>query len=163
MMLQKKLSEMDTNEIQITNNILFRTENRLLDIYAGVTERALKALFLINGGGVVTLLAYLHDTSVANLKLILSLAAFLLGLLMTVVVVAVDYYVCLKSLRNFTVNLQRFNNDNIKLDEAQHYTTPSLSIITKLTVYLGYTAALLFLSGCVLGVAGYFTIVKNII
>jgi hypothetical protein len=163
MMLQKKLSEMDPNEIQITNNILFRTENRLLDIYAGVTDRALKALFLINGGGVVTLIAYMHDSSVVNIKLIASLAAFLLGLLLTVMVVAVDYYVCLESLRNFAANLQRFNNDKIKLDEAQHYTTRSLSVVTKTTVYLGYAAALLFLTGCSLGVAGYFNVVKNII
>jgi hypothetical protein len=156
-MLGKKLNEMNTSEIQITNNIIYRTHDRLLNIYAGVTERALKALFLINGGGVVALLAYLHDSSplVFN-KLICSLTCFLLGLVLTVVLVALDFYVCLNYLNNYTLNLTSFNHGEIKLEDVQHYSTRPLSKLTKFTVYVGYTAALLFLAGCVFGVLGFF-------
>jgi hypothetical protein len=156
-MQRKKLTEMDTSEIQITNNIIYRTHDRLLNIYAGVTERALKALFLINGGGVVALLAYLHDSSpLVSTKLLLSLGCFLMGLILTVILVALDFYVCLNYLNNYTANLKHFNHGEIELEEVQNYSTRPLSKLTTFTVYVGYTAAILFLIGCLFGVLGFF-------
>jgi hypothetical protein len=157
-MINKNLSEMNENEIQITNNIVFRTQDRLLNIYAGVTERALKALFLINGGGVVAMLAYLNDSATAtNNKMLVALGCFLTGLVFTVLVVAVDYYVCFKSLNNYSANLRRFNRGEIKLEETQNYSSKGLSDLTVFTVFSGYFAAVLFLTGCACGVMGYFT------
>jgi hypothetical protein len=161
-MQRKKLSEMDTHEIQITNNIIYRTQDRLLNIYSGVTERALKALFLINGGGVVALLTYLHDSSPFIMtKLILSLSCFLLGLIMTVFLVAIDFYVCLNFLNKYTANLRTFNSDEMRLEEIQNYATPGLSKITRATVYMGYMAGLLFLAGCAFAVTGFFSLMLH--
>lgn len=124
-MLEKKLNEMNPLEIQIADNIIQRTLDRLLVMYGGVSERGIKALFLINGGGIVAMLAFLHDSYTnKNIYLLLSLGCFLLGLILTVMLVGIDYYIGMRFLNNYTSNINKLNNGEIKLRETQNYTTP---------------------------------------
>ena len=61
-MLRKKLKDMNNEEKSITDKITFEIMNELKSTYAGAAERGQKCLFLLNGGGVVTILAYMHTT-----------------------------------------------------------------------------------------------------
>lgn len=113
-MLGKKLNEMNPAEVQLTDTIVQRTLDRLSVMYAGVSERGIKALFLINGGGIVTMLAYFHEPSVEkNILLFLSFVCFLLGLMLTVILVGIDYYIGMKFLNNYSSNIKNLTMEKL--------------------------------------------------
>jgi len=49
-----------------------RVSDLLFEVYSSATEKAIKALLLINSGGIITILTYLHKEG-ANCLLISSL------------------------------------------------------------------------------------------
>lgn len=155
-MQQKRLPELNMNEVQIADNIIQRTLDRLLKIYNGVSERGIKALFLTNGGGVVTVLAYLHNSSSAyNSCLVVSLCLFLIGLGLTVLLVGFDHYLSLNSLKNYNDNIIRYNNGKINLADTLIITNKCLTKIGKAIIPIGYVSAILFFIGTIFGMYGY--------
>ncbi|MBV8802243.1 MAG: hypothetical protein JO131_04635 [Gammaproteobacteria bacterium] len=92
-----------------TSNII-REESNVNSLYLGCAERAIKALFLINGGGVITVLTYIyHATTLsANLFTSISLVAFLIGLALVFNVVARDFYYIKDKSIEFKDDIQYF-------------------------------------------------------
>ena len=84
---------------------ILRINSSHLTQYNGATERAIKALFLINSGGIIAILAYLYKDTLpfcSKTLFILSLTLFLIGLLFAFAVVTFDYFGCLARMNGTT-------------------------------------------------------------
>jgi hypothetical protein len=159
-MQNKRLNEMDvsSNEPQLAFSILQQTRNYFLTTYAAVTERSINTLLLVNGGGVVTVLAYLHASArTNNVCLTFAWISYLTGIFFTISVVACDQYVCTRYLKTHVTNVQQFNLNAISLADAQVVSTPNLEKIATFSYPCGWLALAWFFVGCVLGLEGYFS------
>lgn len=97
---------------------------RLINIYMTSTQHGINTMFLINGGGIVTLLAYLSSPNIKiNFYLIISLCFFILGLCISVVVVMADYFLCRQSVINFNKNLEYYSEGYIDIRAALKYSS----------------------------------------
>lgn len=113
---EKMVQEMNMEELQQANFYTVRTADKLMTAYLGCVERIIKSLFLINAGGVVTILTYLHQSDISyNVKKLLdkSLKAFLAGLFFALVLVSIDYFLMLTRVNKFNGDIENFREGKI--------------------------------------------------
>ena len=154
MMQEKCISEMNVDE-KIKAETIF---NRSIDIhltgFLGATDRVVKALFLINGGGVVTLLSYLHGLPTAHChSLLWSLGMFLLGVFLIGIIVVLNFDISLINFNKFINNFKRFFHNETIFSNTQKIGVSV--VITKMLLILGHLSFVCFLIGVGVGLYGY--------
>ena len=159
-MLDLKISEMHNSQITQCDAITQRTLDRILKSYSDITTICVNSLFLINGGGVVTLLTYFKLAEFKNTSLKFSLFCFLAGLILTVIHVALDYNICRTYLKNFLSNLNNFNNDHINLRSLLKFDNNFTRNSSNIVLFLAHFSAILFIIGCTLGIYSYLEFCK---
>lgn len=89
----KNINDMEFTEREAAISNIIRSEDGLLKLYLGCAERLMNALFLINSGGAVALIAFLHliQNPAKKWWIAFSLIVFLIGLVCAFVLVGADY------------------------------------------------------------------------
>ncbi len=106
-----RFNNMDPNQQQNIISIILRHDEVLRTIFLGSIERIIKALFLVNAGGLITLLAYLykdHVTMNARVLFNTSLNWFLFGFIFAFIVVISDYLSLLFRTKNYNKQTSQF-------------------------------------------------------
>lgn len=131
----------------------------LLEQYNFATKQIIKALFLINSGGVITILAYWYRGAKGCSTLLLgsSLGMFLIGLILAFILVAADYFLCKHRVESFNSNmLQLYNNSitpSLIPDFNGHHPAPKYALtIVIIGIISGAAAGL----GIFFGILGFF-------
>lgn len=125
--VNKKINEMEPSQRDIAVGNIIREEVDIFQVYMGCAERLIKSLFLLNSGGVVTLLAYLHDklssVDVDNQVwcLSISLRLFILGLMSAFFLVVADYFFLGKRLFNYMKQSREFLDDKISFSKINRF------------------------------------------
>lgn len=115
-----KFSEMDANTKMNAIIELTQVKNDLFKIYQYCSEQVTKSLFLVNSGGIITLLAFIHSNpSLKNHGLTLALFSFICGLISDFTLVIYDYFVILSKSNQFKTDLEKFYNNYIPLTEIK--------------------------------------------
>ena len=155
-----RLDEMNpnTNENQWAIWNILRAEENLKSIYFGCVERSIKALFLLNSGGTITILAYIYhaQNSCAKALLSIGLILFLLGLLFAVSVVGFDYFLFLKKLRQYNRDIRTFFAFQLPFNRIQEFSPNQNDKAGLIGVWLGIISLVFALLGIAFGLLGYF-------
>lgn len=148
-----EMNEVQKNEIK---GILFYARNLIVTYYFNVVERAIKLLSIINGGGTITILTFIHSTSSKiNWMLNFSLIAFLFGIILLLILVALDYQQELCRINDFDIDIREFYSNKTSLDEIRHFKLPRDK---NWVAYIGYASGSVAAIGIGAGIYGYFTI-----
>lgn len=155
-----QFSKMDgTGQNLATANIIREADN-VNALYIGCSERAIKSLFLLNSGGAVTILAYIHNNlDSLNVFIKISLVIFLLGLVLAFDVVARDFYYIQKKSLEFHSDVRKFLSSNIPFNGIRRF-QPNHELVenhAKITIKLGEISAYCIVWGIFFGLLGYFT------
>ncbi|VEB35519.1 hypothetical protein [Legionella cherrii] len=133
--------------------LVFRQEENLKSLYLGSVERSLKTLFLLNAGGVVTVLAYIKKTNYcAKTLLYITLIIFLLGLLSALLVTFLDFKNSYDSYMQYQNNLKEYFSNKIVYQKVNEFTGTDIRHIIR----IGYFSALCIPAGLLFGLIGYF-------
>ncbi len=148
-MLKKNIDKMSEIEKREAKKAFEKYESLLFEIYLGATERAIKAMFITNGGATVAILAYLHGLgTTAPRNLWGALGCFVLGLIIAVVLVGIDYYICLKNMNNFRARVGKFHMGEANLNET--FILNQSRFLTWILIVSGFISGLLFIVGCLI-------------
>lgn len=149
-MLYQDLTKEEQTQLSFALNRQF--EN-LKNLYLESVERSIKTLFLLNAGGVVTVLAYLFKLSHSCSKslLILSLIAFIIGLLLALLVVVLDFRNADSSFTYYSSNMDKYFVSTISYQELNQFKL----INKKYIVNLGYVSGVCIPFGVLFGLIGY--------
>lgn len=163
----KKINDMELAEREVAVSNILRYEEVQRGIYLGCAERIVKSLFMVNSGGVVAVLTYLHPPNnmapIKELSLLSSLKFFLVGLLCAFILVACDYLVVSYRISNFNKQCAQFFNNssifsNIKAFQSSSFEDEYLEkMVYWLFVYgAGAVSFSCAIFGITIGVNGYF-------
>lgn len=156
-MLRKKIHEMDDLEKLKTESIVQNMLQLLLQAYNSATERGIKALFIANGGGLVTMLTYFYGLPCSKQKLLLlPLKLFLVGFIAAIIIVAIDYLMCLKNIFTYKQKVTRFAAGKINLEEMHNVYNWKNWIMLIVLVLLGCLSAIIFIAGCWIGIQNFY-------
>jgi hypothetical protein len=157
----KKYSELEPNQQAFLFQMLLREEDKNQHLYLGAVERAIKALFLLNSGGVVTILAYmsnLGNNGSFNYYLIGSLIIFLIGIISALIVVVIDYLFLLDRLNKFNEDTKKYLGNNISYNEIRQFNR-QCNVSRKIwyfSICSGFISLACIIVGIGLGMKGYF-------
>lgn len=155
----KKYSDLESEVKNLVFHTILREEERLLALFLGAAERAIKILFLLNAGGVATILAYIANKG-ANGLLIGSMLSFIVGIIAAMIVVGWDYQYTSNRFSNFQADAAKYLNDEILFYEIKQFKTKS-RWSSCIIVLIGYLSAACILIGIALGILGYLSNYKN--
>jgi uncharacterized membrane protein len=156
----KKYSELEPNLQAFLFQMLLKEEDKNQHLYLGAVERAIKALFLLNSGGVVTILAYMNhlgNSGSFNHFLIGSLIIFLIGIISALIVVVIDYLFLLDRLNKFNEDTKKYLENNISYNEMQFNQNCNVSHkMWYFSIFSGFFSLACIIAGIGLGMTGYF-------
>ena len=156
-LIPKKYSELNSEQ---RNNIFFyilRCEDALRNLYLGSVGRGIKALFLLNAGGTVTVLTYISDEEGWSKFLsIISLTTFLIGLLLTLIVVFFDFKFLYKDLENFKADINKYFSNEIPLKQIKYLFPEKNDLYKPMVIYCAYISTFCMPVGILFGLMGYF-------
>lgn len=111
----KKCGQMNNTERGLLYADVVRISDALLILYTGATERVIKSLFLINSGGIITILAYIYRGTSAASKNLLNYAfiMFLVGLILAFALVILDYFTCERRSKTFSTKIKELYEDQM--------------------------------------------------
>src|SRR5258708_5461588 len=155
-----KLNELSETQQQVMNNCIKIKEatNTLSNIYLCCMETTIKALFLLNAGGTVTVLAYMHQVMHIKQKTCLfsiSLVSFLAGLIFTFILVAYNFGSLYKRLKEFIDDIMNYRSNKIQFNEIKLFNLSEInSYKTKslIAICIGAIAGLLGIIGIATGI-----------
>lgn len=163
---EKRINEMSFPEREAAVTNILREKGAIYDTYIGCAERIIKALFLMNSGGVVTILAYLHGFKEAGAVkneywINLSLCVFLTGLVSAFILVACDYLIVNRGFTKYSSHTRKFLRNEISFSEIDWFKNDEISCYQRFIsfIFLYFTGALAFASaiaGIAFGLIGYF-------
>lgn len=158
----KYFKEMNESQQSSITNTLVRAENDLRTIYLGCTERLIKSLFLINGGGVIALLAYIYKNEI-QLSIIkkylfsVALITFLIGLCFTFILVICDFLFVFKKHNILRAEIFDFFDNKILVNRFSVFKRPNQKS-NQLIYIVGVLSCLCVCFGIIVGLCGYFSI-----
>src|SRR3990167_7198273 len=156
-MLEKKIHEMNELEKQKTESIAQNMLQLLIQTYNGATERGLKALFIANGGGLVTMLTYFYGLPCLKQKLLLlPLKLFLAGFIAAIIIVSIDYLICFRNVLSYKEKVKKFAVGKIALEEMQNLAGWKNWAFLIFLILLGCVSVVLFIAGCWLGIMNFY-------
>lgn len=134
--------------------LIFKQEENLKNLYLASVERGIKSLFLVNAGGVVTILAYIfkQNNSSAKSLLFLSLLSFLIGLMSALLVVFLDFKSMYSAYNNYCFKLKQFMSSEITYNQLNELKMMRTDYI----VWIGYLSLACIPLGVLFGLIGYF-------
>lgn len=167
----KERSVMDNNRINLKKytellpedkakifNVLFREHENNRNLYLGSAERAINTLFLLNTGGTVTLLAYLAPKKqpYINCFLISSLCTFIIGIILALIVVVIDFEYLRRNFTKFSVNMFKYLDGDMLYNEIRQFQQNAINILFNCSLWAGYLSLLCIILGIAFGLYGYF-------
>lgn len=156
---KKKFSSMEASEQYLATSNIIREDSNVNSLYMGAAERAINALFLMNSGGAITVLAYIYHASVPSAKLFLSisLVTFLLGVALVFNVVARDFYYIRNKSLEFKNDIQSFLLGKIPFSDIKRFQMQQpLDKAPTITLLCGNISAYCTIVGIFFGLLGYF-------
>lgn len=136
---------------------MIRTLDMLRDLYLGASERAIKSLALVNGGGVITMLSYIHAISPPNEYVKFSLYAFIGGFVLFFLIVLLEFKFCSSQFEKFAKQIRQFYKDEIGFSEIDIFNQEKKPFWkNNIPKWLGYLSFGLALVGIVLGLVGFY-------
>jgi hypothetical protein len=157
---KKFIRHMNKTEREYVKERVDMISDFLVQQYNGATERVIKSLFLINAGGVVTILTYLHNSSLAKCSKMLCAVAllfFIVGLVFSFMMVSLDYFSCYWRQNFFNKNVKNFFDDKVTLAEVPDLNGehPSQKMVGWLMGF-GIFSGAFSIFGIFFGLFGYF-------
>jgi hypothetical protein len=156
-------TEMKPDEKFCATSNIIRAQQDLNTIYFSCSERAIKSLFLINGGGIIAVLAYTHDKT-SNIFVTISLIIFLMGLILVLILVKNDFFYILQKAKNFNVDINEFLLGSKSFSKITHFhSTEAGDKNVQSTICLGKISYWCTIIGIVSGILGYMLVTYNLI
>src|SRR5437879_5476950 len=121
LMIGKRISELPKELQNFAMEHASRAGYAIQSSYYEKEERLVKSLLMINSGGVVIMMSYLHVKCFLNNWLITSLITFLAGLIFSLILLVCDYYHWKGQLCRFSEDSGKFQNDQSTWDEIRHF------------------------------------------
>lgn len=146
-------SKLDYEQKNYIHTLLFRREDLIRSMYFESVERSIKTLFLLNAGGIITILANIvrNGSTCSKIMFITSLIIFLLGLHLSLLTVLLDFRSRKRMFFNFISKAKDYLADKIPYKDINEDKNISPHII----VYIGYAAAICIPIGIFFGLFGY--------
>jgi membrane-associated protease RseP (regulator of RpoE activity) len=158
-MTDKDISKLKYNQLtpEQQNGIfflIFKQEENLKNLYLATVERGIKSLFLVNAGGVVTILAYIfkHTNGCSKYLLFISLLSFLLGLMSALLVVFLDFKSMYAAYTNYCSKLKEYLINTITYGQLNDLEMIKVDHI----IWIGYLSLACIPFGVLFGLIGYF-------
>lgn len=152
----RKYDELDSEQRNYVFFYIIRCEDILRNLYLGSVERGIKALFLLNAGGTVTVLTYISNKIYwAKFLSIISLATFLIGLLLAVIVVFYDFKFLYQILEDFKSDINKYFKNEIPLKQIRYLFLEKKGSY-KPVVWCAYISTFCIPVGILFGLLGYF-------
>lgn len=133
-------------------------QNNLINFYLAACERAIKSLTLVNSGGIISILSYLHADRPLNYWLIFSLIGFVCGLFSALLLLVLDFRGSLSRIKEFGEEIEQFQNNAISTDQIRAFSADTNT--SNSSMYVGYLSLIFGIIGIIMGFIGYF---KNIV
>lgn len=149
-----KYNDLDPEQKNGIFFLIFKQEENLKNLYLASVERSIKSLFLVNAGGVVTILAYIFNQNnrCAKSLLFLSLLSFLIGLMSALLVVFLDFKSMYSAYTNYCLKLKKFISNAITYNQLNDLNIMRVDYI----VWIGYLSSACIPLGILFGLIGYF-------
>jgi len=122
------------------------------------TERIINTLFLLNGGGIITILTYIYNTKLNFQWLqphVVALFLFLGGELLAFILVALDHFYAKAALKRIKEVSYRTTNPQDRINELVEYF--SKSKVQFILSGLGVFSGLAFFAGVIFSIISVFT------
>ncbi|MFA6058614.1 MAG: hypothetical protein WC756_10485 [Taibaiella sp.] len=151
----KRIGEMDSATSGWAMQNINMHANNIWNMHSNAAERIIKILLFLSSGGVVTILAYISNTTknAGAFCLSGSLIMFLLGLSIATFLVAYDYYVSRTYLIRFCKDYSDFTENKISFDQIWHFSSNRKSGAH--LIWMGLICFFFIALGVTLGLCGY--------
>ncbi|HCD9515733.1 TPA: hypothetical protein NGI80_000182 [Legionella pneumophila] len=155
--LKKYTELLPEDKAKIFNVLCIEHENNR-NLYLGSAERAINTLFLLNTGGTVTLLTYLFQKKQPDINcfLIFSLCTFIIGIILALIVVLIDFEYLRKNLTKFCDNMCKYLDGDILYNEIRQFQQNTMNKLFNCSLWAGYLSLLCIFLGITFGLYGYF-------
>lgn len=152
-------SMLEGEQYTATSNLI-REAGNVNAVYQGCAERAIQTLLWFNGGGAVTILAYIYNLSECSINFFvkISLVVFLCGLILAFYVVARDFEWAKNESQKFHGDVNSFILGEIPFSSIRRFQPKTVLIDkqVKLTLIFGELSAGCAVWGTAFGLLGYF-------
>lgn len=154
----RQINDLNQAEASYAAENIARMGDNLQSIYLGCLERITSALFLINGGGVVTILAYMYKSEGPNNSILLfvySLCSFIVGLLLAFTYTALDFWLVRKKLLRFSNDAFDFFINKISFMEINLF-DPHKKRASLAPLIFGFGSSIFSFLGIFQGITAFF-------
>ncbi len=154
----KCINDMTPPQADAAKANILRIDDRLSIIYQGCSERAVKALFLVNSGGVISILTYIFQDRklIHNPDIKFSLLTFLFGLAFVFLgVVGVDYFLSFYRSQSFGRQVKKFIGNEIAFFDIHQFNKPGLRWFDLLVLAFGILSGGCAIGGILFGLKAY--------
>jgi hypothetical protein len=163
--MDNRYGGMNFQQKAVAETRILRFQNYLLQGLSSSSAKGINASLIINGGGLVAILSYLNNPAAKlNNFLLFGAICFLAAILITVFIVAMDYYSFKQYLTQHNKNVNEFYQNQITLSEMLTEINNNCCIKCMIFISNFFTFILLFLvyGGCISSLLGYLKAVNFI-
>ena len=138
---------------------IINVHNDFTERYLGSVERLIKAFFICNGGGLVAVLSYWRVEQPHSCLLTASLLLFTTGLLLSLVLVGVDFLVCDTALQGYTNKSREYMDNKLDIEGLKSFLDlGSDHCLARLLHPLGWLSGIFFAVGTGIGISAFISI-----
>lgn len=153
-MLDKKYSDLDEVEKSIAESYIKYYRDLYQNAQSESSKRAVNSLFLLNSGGIVTILSYMQDKVITKVG-VSSFLLFIIGLGSAFALVSFDYLNTYNSINNFSTVVQNYSIGEVTLRNIRSKVEEHNCLSRKL-LWFGIVSAFCVVIGIFLGMLFYF-------